>query len=86
MQKGVSVGLPMDEIRNVKRLARRERGVWQRRYWEHLIRDDNDLRRHVEYIHFNPVKHGHSPGRWIGRTRRFVAGSSAGTIRLIGAG
>ncbi len=34
-----------------------ERGIWQRRYWEHLIRDAEDLDRHVDYIHFNPVKH-----------------------------
>ena len=33
--------------------------VWQNRYWEHTIRDDEDYRRHVEYIWFNPVKHGH---------------------------
>ncbi|RLA18505.1 MAG: transposase, partial [Gammaproteobacteria bacterium] len=33
--------------------------VWQRRYWEHLIRNDNDFARHVDYIHYNPVKHGH---------------------------
>lgn len=39
---------------------RRETGVWQRRYWEHSIRDDTDLRRHVDYIHFNPVKHGYA--------------------------
>ena len=32
--------------------------IWQRRYWEHLIRDDDDLCRHIDYIHFNPVKHG----------------------------
>lgn len=38
---------------------RREGGLWQRRFWEHQIRDDNDLARHVEYIHYNPVKHGH---------------------------
>ena len=36
-----------------------ERGIWQRRYWEHLIRDDRDYARHVAYIHFNPVKHGY---------------------------
>ena len=36
-----------------------ERGVWQRRYWEHRIRDDADYARHVDYIHYNPVKHGH---------------------------
>jgi len=37
---------------------KRERGVWQSRYWEHLIRDGEDLDRHVDYIHFSPVKHG----------------------------
>lgn len=36
-----------------------ERGLWQRRYWEHVIRDELDYRRHLDYIHFNPVKHGH---------------------------
>lgn len=39
---------------------RQETGVWQRRYWEHLIRDEADLRRHVDYVHFNPVKHGYA--------------------------
>jgi putative transposase len=33
--------------------------VWQKRYWEHTIRDSNDLQRHIDYIHYNPVKHGH---------------------------
>lgn len=42
----------------VSRQAKRERGIWQRRYWEHQIRDEADLARHVDYIHFNPVKHG----------------------------
>jgi putative transposase len=36
-----------------------ERTIWQRRYWEHAIRDDQDRLRHVDYIHNNPVKHGH---------------------------
>jgi putative transposase len=44
--------------RSVSRKKRRERGFWQRRYWEHKIRDDEDLRRHFDYIHYNPVKHG----------------------------
>ena len=35
-----------------------ERGIWQRRFWEHCIRDDADLAAHVEYCHWNPVKHG----------------------------
>lgn len=36
-----------------------ERGIWQRRYWEHTLRDEDDWRRHMDYIHYNPVKHGH---------------------------
>ena len=40
------------------RLAKKEQAVWQRRFWEHQIRDEEDFRRHVEYIHYNPVKHG----------------------------
>ena len=36
-----------------------ERGFWQRRYWEHLIRDDINFENHVDYIHYNPVKHGY---------------------------
>jgi putative transposase len=42
-------------------LARNEKGeygLWQRRFWEHTVRDETDLRRHVEYIHYNPVKRG----------------------------
>jgi len=42
-----------------RRLKKGERGVWQRRFWEHLIRDELDFERHVDYIHFNPVKHRH---------------------------
>lgn len=51
--------LPKDEWISRSREAKRERGVWQRRYWEHLIRDEEDLQRHVDYIHINPVKHGY---------------------------
>lgn len=40
------------------RRKRSETGLWQRRYWEHCIRDETDFIRHVEYIHWNPVKHG----------------------------
>jgi putative transposase len=42
------------------RKRRREFTFWQRRFWEHLIRDDADFRRHADYIHWNPVKHGHA--------------------------
>ncbi len=40
------------------RRSQRRRGVWQRRFWEHTIRDENDLERHADYIHYNPVRHG----------------------------
>jgi len=44
---------------SVRRLKKGERGIWQRRFWEHAIRDERDFERHVNYIHYNPVKHGH---------------------------
>ena len=44
------------------RARRRERGVWQRRFWAHWITDQEDFNRHMDYIHYNPVKHG-----WAGR-------------------
>ena len=50
---GLAPSIPSESQR-----TRREKGIWQRRFWDHQIRDDNDLARHVEYIHFNPVKHG----------------------------
>jgi len=40
------------------RRKKKEQAVWQRRFWEHQIRDEDDFVRHVEYIYFNPVKHG----------------------------
>ena len=51
--------MPKTERLSAVRLAKGERGIWQRRYWEHTIRDDFDYARHVDYVHFNPVKHGH---------------------------
>jgi putative transposase len=53
-----SRALPRTEQRSDSRLSKHERGIWQRRYWEHLIRDETDFSRHVDYIHINPVKHG----------------------------
>ena len=53
-----SRGIPKEERRSDVRVNRRERGIWQRRYWEHLIRDDSDYQAHVDYVHINPVKHG----------------------------
>jgi putative transposase len=58
--------LKKEEPIGASREAKRERGIWQRRYWEHQIRDETDLARHVDYIHYNPVKHGwvKQPADW----------------------
>jgi len=53
-----SKALPNVERRSAVQIARHERGIWQRCYWEHLIRDERDFRAHVDYVHINPVKHG----------------------------
>ncbi|OHB73851.1 MAG: hypothetical protein A2Z25_10310 [Planctomycetes bacterium RBG_16_55_9] len=42
----------------LSRMKKRERGIWQRRFWEHQIRDYEDIEKHINYIHYNPVKHG----------------------------
>jgi putative transposase len=54
----------LDGASATRRGAKGERSLWQRRFWEHQIRDDDDFARHVDYIHFNPVKHG-----WVMRAR-----------------
>ena len=63
---GFSRNIPQQRPRSRSRHHRRERSIWQRRYWEHLIRDERDYQRHMDYIHFNPVKHGYveSVGDW----------------------
>jgi putative transposase len=58
---GFSKALPKAGVRSSSKKFKREKGIWQRRYWEHVIRDDTDLESHVDYIHFNPVKHGLVP-------------------------
>ena len=52
--KRVTIG----EAVSASRQTRGERGIWQRRYWEHTIRDEQDYAAHMDYTHFNPVKHG----------------------------
>jgi len=59
IKSGFSRQLPKLEYIDDSRKRKGERGIWQRRYWEHLIRDERDFEKHVEYIHYNPVKHGH---------------------------
>ena len=61
-----SRALPKGERISASRCAQGERGIWQRRFWEHTIRDERDLNNHIDYIHYNPVKHGYvaSPADW----------------------
>jgi putative transposase len=71
-----AVRLPQAQPASASRLRRRESNLWQRRFWEHCIRDEEDFARHLDYVHWNPVKHGlvaraadwpwSSLHRWIG--------------------
>ena len=51
--------MPKSEWLSSSRRRAKQRGIWQRRFWEHEIRNDVDFENHVNYIHFNPVKHGY---------------------------
>jgi len=51
--------IPLNEPVSNSRLRKKERGIWQRRFWEHLIKDEQDYQNHMDYIHYNPVKHGY---------------------------
>ena len=53
-----SAHFPRAENLSASKQRRHERGIWQRRFYEHTVRDETDLQRCVDYIHFNPVKHG----------------------------
>jgi putative transposase len=48
----------VEGTRSPSRVRHAERGVWQKRFWEHVVRDEDDLKRCVDYVHYNPVKHG----------------------------
>jgi putative transposase len=77
IKSSFSRALPHGEVVSKSRATRGERGIWQRRYWEHTLRDENDYARHVEYIHFNPVKHG-----YVRRVRDWPYSSFPRIVRL----
>jgi putative transposase len=58
IKAGFSKAIPTTEYLSLVRKRRGERGIWQRRYWEHLIKDERDYHSHMDYVHINPVKHG----------------------------
>jgi len=66
IKAGFSRRMAPDKSTSPSRALKRERTIWQRRYWEHQIRNEEDLAHHVDYIHYNPVKHGwaDSPVAW----------------------
>jgi len=89
IKMGFSKAIEPPESLSISRQVRGERGIWQRRFWEHTIRDDRDYAAHVDYIHFNPVKHGlaFSAASWPYSTfhravaeGRYSVGWSAGDI------
>jgi putative transposase len=59
IKRHFSLNLPKIETIKVTRKKKRVAGMWQRRFWEHTIRNDQDFLNHIEYIHQNPVKHGY---------------------------
>ncbi len=71
-----SRAIPPGERLSPRRIRKGERGIWQRRFWEHAIRDETDFARHADYIHYNPVKHClvQRPADWpYSSFHRFVA-------------
>jgi putative transposase len=90
-----SQAIETGEVISESRLKKGERGIWQRRFWEHVIRDNEDYARHVDYIHYNPVKHGlcaraadwpySSFSRWVDRgvySGDWAAGDSVSNLTL----
>ncbi len=67
IKKYFSIGCRCAEKDNTRsRRDKRESNIWQRRFWEHTICDQRDWNNHLDYIHYNPVKHGlvAAPGEW----------------------
>jgi putative transposase len=77
IKSAFSRSLATGERVSASRAAKGGRGIWQRRYWEHTIRDDNDFARHADYIHINPVKH-----RLVSRVRDWPYSSFHRMVKL----
>jgi len=73
--KNVGWALPTNKKYSISRIRHRDANIWQRRFWEHQIRDQEDFNRHCDYIHYNPVKHRlvDDPKKWEFSTiHRFI--------------
>jgi putative transposase len=77
IKAGFSRGVPAAVERSKSKVGKREKGIWQRRFWEHTIRDDRDLETHVDYVHYNPVKHA-----WVNRVSDWPYSSFHRYVRL----
>ena len=77
MLKASFVGALRQQVGSeVRTNAKGEANIWQRRFWEHLIRDEQDYRHHVDYIHINPLKHG-----WVNRVQDWPYSSFHRAVR-----
>lgn len=86
IKRRFSMSLPKTEMINSTRLHKRERGIWQRRFWEHAIRDEKDFLNHINYIHQNPVKHGYvnNAEDWpYSSLQKFLKTNDASTQRIL---
>jgi putative transposase len=77
--------IPTTERRSRTRVARGERAIWQRRFWEHAIRSDTDYARHMDYVHFNPSSMATSPSPATGRIPPFTVWSEPASTPPTGA-
>ena len=63
--KKIDINTIVDYKQSISNIKRKERDIWQRRFWEHTIRSEDDLYRHIDYIHYNPMKHYQiAPSDW----------------------
>ncbi len=85
IKSGFCRQLPIDELRSITRLKQRERGIWQKRFWEHWITDEKDFYNHVDYIHYNPVKHGYVERAqdWPHSSYRHYIGRAVDKARIV---
>ena len=79
-----SRSLPKEERLSARRIAKGERGIWQRRFWEHTIRDDEDFARHMDYIHYTLSNTATRGAFAIGRIRHSIDTFNTGYMRRIG--
>ncbi len=77
LKSSFSRAIPPGERLSGRRIAKQERGICQRRYWEHAIRDQKDFDTHLDYIHYNSVKHG-----WVRRAVDWPHSSFHRFVRL----